>query len=626
MTTNEVLARALAHHQAGRLGEAEALYRRILGAEPAHADALHLLGVLTHQAGDNEQAVELIGRAIALNAGFADYHSNLGHALWELGRHGQAEASCRRALGLREAYPEAWNNLGNALWAQGRLEEAIASYERALGLRPEYAEAHNNLGNVLRGQGRLAEAEASYRQALGLQPDFADAWSNLGMVLRVQGQLGEAIACYHRALEIDPDNAGIHSNLIFALDFDPATTAAAAFAERRRWNDRHARRFASPVSHHGNDRTPDRRLRIGYVSADFSEHSAAAVFAPVLFRHDRERFDVVCYSGVARPDAATARFHAAAALWRPIAGLPDDAVARLIREDGIDILVDLSGHSAGNRLLVFARKPAPVQVTAWGHALGTGLDAVEYFFADRVTVPAKARRYFSERVVDLPSLVCYNPLRATPDAGPLPALQQGYVTFGCLNRRSKMSDDVLDLWSRILSALVASRLLVKDEAFNTEATRQCLRERLGARGVAAERLTFLGGSSRWEHLAAYARVDLVLDPFPHGGGVTALEGLWMGVPMVTLCGERIPARMGASFLSTLGLDDFVAATPEGYVELALRHAHDLPRLARLRSGLRDRMRRSVLLDHATYTRAVESAYRAMWRRWCDTSHPIEARR
>ena len=615
-TTTEQLARGLDHHRAGRLEKAEIEYRRILDADPVHPDALHLLGVLAHQQGDNVGAAELIGRAIAGNPRFADFHSNLGNVLWHLGRLPEAETSCRRGLALREAYPEAHVNLGNVLWAAGSFEEAAGAYRRALALAPGYAEAHNNLGNVLRALGRPGEAEACYRQALALAPDFVDALGNLAVALRTQGRIGEAIGAYEQALARAPDDAALHSNLIFSLDFHPATTAASALAERRRWNQRYARRLASRVAPHANAPDPQRRLRVGYVSADFRLHSAAVVFGPVILAHDRAAVEVVCYSGVTAPDAATARFRDAAALWRDTAGLSDDALAARIREDRIDVLVDLSGHSAGNRLLVFARKPAPIQITAWGHAVGTGLDTMDYFFADPVVVPPEARGYFSEGVIDLPSLVCYDPPRDAPAVAPLPASARGFVTFGCLNRQSKVSPEAVRLWAAILGALPAARLLLKDEAFNETSTRERLLGELVARGVDATRAAFLGGSRRREHMAVYGEVDLVLDPFPHGGGVSALDGLWMGVPMVTLLGERVPARLGASFLSTLGLAELIAPTPQRYVDIAVEHARSPQRLAGIRAELRDRMARSILCDHGAYCRAVEGQYRAMWRRWC----------
>lgn len=616
------LDEALTHHRAGRLSDAADAYQRMLKSDPEDADALHLLGVVAHQLGRNDAAAALIERAIAINGGFADFHSNLGTILWELGRPGEAEAACRRALDLRAAYPEAWNNLGNALWSQGRHDEAAGAYTRALGLRADYSEAESNLANVRRSQGRLTDAERHYRRALEMTPDYADGWNNLAVTLRAAGRFDEAVACWHRALAVEPGNAVAHSNLIFALDFHPRVTAEAAFAERRRWNERHAVPLRATWAPHANVPDPDRRLRVGYVSADFRGHSAAAVFAAVLAWHDHSGVEVVCYSGVTRPDQVTAGFQVAADAWRDVAGLSDEALAAQIRADGIDVLVDLSGHSSGHRLLAFARRPAPVQVTAWGHALGTGLDAMDYFFADPVTVPPAARRGFSEAVVDLPAFVCFDPPADAPAASPLPAIATGHVTFGCLNRRAKTSDEALALFARVVRAVPGARLLVKDEAYNDAVTADRLREAFAAHGVEPSRLEILGGTSRGDHLATYARVDLALDPFPHGGGVSALEGLWMGVPMVTLTGDRIPGRMGTSFLSVLGLHDLIAATPDEYVARAVAAVSDLPRLARVRAGLRNRTEVSPLANGETYCRAVEAAYRDMWRRWCAEHAPV----
>ena len=683
--TQTALSAALVHHQAGRLTEAEAGYRELLGADPEQPDALHLLGVLAHQVGRHEDAVMLIGRAIALSPAFADFHANLANVLWTLGRAAAAEASCRRALALDDASPLAHNNLGNALAAQGRLDEARASYERALALAPSYPEGHNNLGGVLQAQDRLAEAEACFRRALALAPDFADALTNLGVVLRGQGRADEAIACYERALAINPRSADAynnlgnvlidrnrhdeaveicrralalrpdfaeawdcrgnallalgqipeaiasyrravalkpasaeaHSDLIFALDFEPTVTAAEAFAERRRWNATHALPLGRHGAPHANDPTPDRRLRIGYVSADFRDHSAARVFGPVVLAHDPEGFEVVCYAGRRGPeDAVTARFREAATLWRPTSGVPDLALTRQIRQDAIDVLVDLSGHTGGHRLKVFASRPAPVQVTAWGHALGTGLDAMDYFFADAVTVPPEARPHFSEEVVELPAFVPYSPPAPSPDVTVLPALGRGTVTFGCFNRLAKVTPEALALWATILGSVPGARLLMKFHGLEQGSVQERIRSVFAEHGVDGARIEFMGGSKPWEHLAAYGGVDLALDPSPHGGGVTALDGLWMGVPMVTRVGERIPSRMGASMLTTLGLEELIARTPDEYVAAAIRQARDLPRLAALRAGLRERLATSIICDHRAYCRAVEEAYRAMWRRWC----------
>jgi predicted O-linked N-acetylglucosamine transferase (SPINDLY family) len=509
----------------------------------------------------------------------------------------------------------ACNNRGAAFLAAGDLASAEAAFREAAALAPAVPQIHHNLGLALARQGKLDDAVASVERALVLAPDVAETHRNLGLTLLARGEAARARASHERAVALAPASAEAHSNLVFVLDFDPAVTAAEAFAERRRWNDRHARSLARRRPHR-NVPDPERRLRVGYVSADFHGHSAAAVTAPVVLNHDRARFEVVCYADVSVADAVTERFRAGVARWRVINGVSDAALAALVESDGIDVLVDLGGHSAANRLAAFARKPAPVQVTAWGHALGTGLDAVDYFFADPGTVPAGMRALFSETVVDLPSIVCWEPPADAPPVSAPPAAARGHVTFGSLNRLAKLSDPALALAADVLNAVPAACLLLKDPAFDQPSARARVGAAFATRGVDPARLDLRGASSQREHLAAYADVDLVLDPLPHGGGVTALEGLWMGVPMVTLRGERIPGRLGASFLETIGLPDLVAATPAEYVALAVARSRDVAALAALRAGLRGRVAASPLVDGVGYCRAVEAAYRDMWRRWC----------
>jgi predicted O-linked N-acetylglucosamine transferase (SPINDLY family) len=495
------------------------------------------------------------------------------------------------------------------------LEAATACFRQALALAPDSLEALNDLGHALTRTGKLGPAIALLERALARDPDHVGAINNLGSALAAQGRVEEAIAQHRRAVDLRPDDPNVHSILVFQLELDPRATRGSIFAERRRWNDRHARPLAAGIRPHDNDRDPERRLRVGYVSGDFCEHSAAAAFAGVVLNHDPRRVEVVGYADGGKEDADTERFRRAAALWRPTAGMSNDALAARVREDAVDILVDLTGHSGVARLLTFARKPAPVQVSAWGYAVGTGLDAIDYFFGDPISVPPEARADFSEAVVDLPCLTSFAPPGNAPDVAPLPALARGALTFGCFNRLAKVPA-ALGLWATILHRVPDSRLLLKFIGLEDESTRDRVLGQFAERGIGPDRLTLLGTTDRRGHLAAYAEVDIALDPFPHGGGVTALEGLWMGVPMVCLLGDRVVGRLGASILATLGLPELVAETPEAYAEIAVRQAADLDRLAALRADLRGRLARSVLCDHRAYVDVVETAYRAMWRRWC----------
>ncbi len=650
MTIPEALALAIQHHQAGRLAEAEALYRQILAVQPRHTDALHLLGAIAGQVGRNDVAVDLIRQAIALAPEQPTFHSSLGNALAALGRTEEAVAAYRRATQLKPDYTDAHNNLGIALGNLGRWDEAIAAYQRALQCKPDHAEAYSNLGIVLAIQGRLDEASAAYRRALQIRPDYAEARSNLGIVLNNQGRLDEAaaefqralqirpnyseaqnnlaivckdtgrldeaIVCYRRATIAEPANSGAHSNLIYTLHFHPAHDGASIAEEHRRWE----RAFAEPLQKyhrpHVNSLDPERRLRIGYVSPDFRNHVICHFLTPLLEAHEHAAFEIFCYASVMRPDGITGRMKKTADVWRDVLGVPDEALAERIREDKIDILVDLTQHMADNRLRAFACKPAPVQVAWLGYPGSTGLSAMDCRLTDAHMEPEGAT--WSESVetpVRLPdSWFCFNPVDEYPEPGALPALRAGHVTFGCLNNPCKVNEAVLERWAGVMRAVEKSRLLLQCPEGETQAR---VRQWFEAHGIAAERLELVARTpTRGEFLKLFDRLDVALDPFPYNGGTTTCEALWMGIPVLTLPGEGIVSRIGLSILMACGMPEFVAQTEEEYVRLAASLAADLPRLVELRATLRARMKASAFMDGPRFAKNVEHAYRAMWRAWC----------
>jgi protein O-GlcNAc transferase len=489
----------------------------------------------------------------------------------------------------------------------------LAAYDKAPTLQLDHAEAWVGRGNVFTETARYNDALAAYDRALALNSDHSDAWVGRGNALLAQSKVDEAIICFER---VAPIKADFHTNLIFARNFDPAATTAEQQAERVRWDELHARRFTATIRPHANDPVPDRRLRIGYVSSHFRRHASAYGFGGVLLCHDPKSFEVVCYSDTLQEDDVTARLRAHAATWHRTAGLSDDALADLIRSDGIDILVDLVGHMRGHRLLVFARKPAPVQVTAWGEPTGTGLGVMDYLLADPVLVPVTERAFLVEEVIDLPNFLGYWVPDPVPEPGELPALGRGGVTFGSFNRLAKTLDPVLHTWASILRSLPEAQLVLKDRGFVDLNQRARVYAILTEEGVAAERVELLGPMDRAEHYAAYQQIDIALDPFPHTGGITTLDALWMGVPVVTWSGPTIPTRYTAAILSALGLTDFIAGGLDSYVKLAVAKAADVEGLSRLRANLRKRTADSQFGDCARYTTAVEAAYREMWQRWC----------
>ncbi len=502
--------------------------------------------------------------------------------------------------------------LGNLLFAQREFAAAARLFYDVLDDHPAAPDVHNNLGNALSKLGQTAAAVAHYRRAISLAPAMAEAHNNLACALFLFGQLGPAIAHYKQAIGLDPVRPDAYANLVLALHYVPGVSNALIHETTRRWADLIAQRPMSAAWRAGAERR-NQRLRIGYVSGDFRSHPVAFFVENVIASHDREAVEVYCYSNAGVSDGTTARIAGSADHWRDIAGLGDDDAARRVVDDAIDILIDLSGHTAGNRLTMFARKPAPIQCTWLGYVGTTGLSEIDYIIADRYVIPPGEEHHYSEQPYRLPhSYLCFTPPEHEIGVGTLPSLRNGSPTFGCFNNLLKINGTVVELWSALLAAVPNSRLYLKTAQLDDEAVRANIAGAFAAGGIGAERLRLAGASPRHELLAAYNDVDIALDPFPFGGGTTTLEALWMGVPVVTLRGTGFVGRVGESVLTTLGLGGLVAASPEDYLTLARDLAADEPRLAALRAGLRQRLVDSPLCDAKTFVGDLETAYRAMW--------------
>jgi len=640
---------AVTHQQAGRLELAAEVYQRILQAAPQHFEALVNLGNVLQVLGHLDQAAACYRQAIAVQPDCVEAHNNLGCCLHAQHQLDAALACFQQALALRPDFADTLNNVGNILRDQGKRAEAMAWYQRAVQVNPRFAYAHNNLGDVLRELRRHKEAVACYRKALEFSPHTASIWNNLGATLREQekgveaaacfrraielqpnyagaytnlgncakdlGDLDEAVAWFRRAVELQPGNAIAHSNLVYSLYYSPSVNAHTLAEAHARWTQQHARPLAGERLPHTNDRSPDRRLRVGYVSADLHGHPVGLFLLPVLEAADRAGFEQFAYASVLRPDALTERLRNNVDVWRDVACLPDVELAQLIRQDQIDILVDLSAHTAGNRLLVFARKPAPVQVTWLAFCGSTGLDMIDYRLTDPyLDPPGVEEAFYAEQSYRLPDTYwCYRPATDMPPPGPVPALQTGQVTFGCLNNFCKVNAATLDAWGRLLAAVPQSRLLLHSRPGSH---RQRVGQAVAAHGVDASRLAFVDLQPTHEYQRTYEQIDIALDPFPYGGATTSCDALWMGVPVVSLAGERAVGRAGLSILSNLGLAELVGRDVNQYVAIAARLAGDLPRLAELRATLRQRMQQSPLMDAPRFARHLEAAYRTMWRQWC----------
>jgi protein O-GlcNAc transferase len=602
----------------GKPGDAIDWFRRALASDrlaPRHRDAaLAGLGAALRAAGDHAGAADCSRRLLASDPGRPGVHADLGAALLGLGDAAAAEQCFRRAVALRPDYAEAHNNLGTALAAQGRHADAVAAFRQSLELDPSSPRAILNLAHALAATGRHEDAFHEYRRALGVRPDDPQVHFHVGNGLRDQGQLPAALDHFRRAVAARPDFGEAWSNLLYALWYTPGLDPAAVAAEHRRWDRDFARPRAVPAADHPNDPAPDRRLRVGYLSADLRDHVVGHNVLPLFREHDHSRVEVVCYA-TGRADELTARFRGLADAWRDVRGRADDEVADQIRRDGIDVLVDLGLHTAENRLLVFARRPAPVQVTFAGYPGTTGLSAIDYRLTDPHLDPGPDDGRYAEESVRLPhSFWCYAPRGDEPPVGPLPAAARGGVTFGALNNPCKANDAVVRLWAQVLRAVPDSELVM---LCTYEAQRRRARDIIGAAGIDPDRVRFTGRVPRPEYLGLYNQIDVALDTVPFNGHTTSLDALWMGVPVVTRVGPTVVGRAGSSQLSNLGLGELVARSDEEFVSVAAGLAGDLPRLAGLRAGLRDRVARSPLADAAGFARGIEAAYRWMWRRWCE---------
>jgi predicted O-linked N-acetylglucosamine transferase (SPINDLY family) len=553
----------------------------------------------------------------------ANGYFQLANAQRAAGQLDAAVESYRQTLRLAPQHADSLLNLGIVLAQSGRTGEAIESWQAVLKRNPNDADALANLGNLMRGLGRLGEALDHTRRAIALNPDRALLHSNLGYVYQQRGQLDEAIACSRHALELEPKLALTHSNLLVNLTYHGSIEPAEVFAEHRRWNARYAEPLKSQVRPHENDRDPDRRIRVGYVSADLRDHSIAYFMEPVLANHDAANVELFCYTLNPRNDAVADRLRGCGHTWRSIVGVANAQSAEMIRQDRIDILVDLAVHSGGHKLLLFARKPAPVQVTWLGYAGTTGLDVMDFRLTDPIVdPPGLTESLHTEQLVRLPRTQwCYRPPDDAPDVSPPPFERNSDdVTFGNATNLAKVTPQVIALWARAMNAAsTQSRFALMSRSFADESTRQLITEAFAGHDVDASRLSLRPGGTIGDYFRFFADIDVCLDTFPFNGGTTTCHTLWMGVPVLTMTGRTSVSRVAASVLTNVGLGDLVAATPDEFVRVAAALSRDADRLRTLRTQLRDMMRTSPLCDAPAFVRDLETAYRTMWRAWCSSS-------
>ena len=617
MTIQEALEVGLAHHRSNRFADAEAVYRQVLAAQPEQPDALHLLGTLAHQHGRHDVAIALIGRAIAADPRPADYHNNLGEALRALGRLDEAVAAYRRALALRPFCPNASGNLAAALVQLGRADEAVALCEQALAHGADGPPLRNNLGIALKESARTGEAIAHYRAALAARPDYVEAQENLANALRQQGHIDEALEWLARALAGQPGSTRLWRSYLSCLLYREPRDAVALYEAHVRFGRQAAAAAdALGVPLH-RDRDPERRLRVAILSSDLRDHPTGRAMRYWFAHRDPRPIALVAYAEVIRPDADTQWFRAHCDEWHSTVGLSDRAVAELVRSHRIDVLVIGAGHFDENRLAVAAWRAAPLQITAWDGTT-SGLATMDRALVDPIVSPPDSRESWIETRLEVPSFLVFAPPDDAPPVGALPARASGRVSFGSFNNPAKINGAVALLWSRVLERLPDARLILKcADRYADPAVRARVQALFAAHDIGGERLDIrTRGQPRAEHLADYREIDIALDSFPFSGATTSFEALSMGVPVVSLAGDGLIARMSASLLDAVGLERLATGTPEAFVDAAVGLAHDLPGLAALRAGLRERLIASRVCDGAGQARALEAALREAWRARC----------
>ncbi|HJP39387.1 MAG: tetratricopeptide repeat protein [Gammaproteobacteria bacterium] len=656
----EVL-RARQLFQSGDTDQAADICNRLLKVEPDNAEALSLLGGIAIQQGRPDQAIDLFSRAIKFDASQPSFHQGLGIAYCNHGKLSAAVICFQQAIALDPKNPATHNNLGNYYQQAGKPAEATRCYRKAIAMDPAYlpgyinlaeildlqrkhkkairvyekalrvgadrpenqahlALLHHRLGLALRQLERTDKAIAHFREALARQPTFALAHNSLGGALLARNEPTAAIACFQKALEFEPGLTRVHSNILMTMNYLSATTQEQIYAESLKFNTQHATGLLKGRQPFRNVRNKQRVLRIGYLSPDFREHSVAFFTRRLFGEHNREAVEVTCYADVERPDDLTGQFQAQADHWVPITEMQDEEVATRIRHDGIDILIDLAGHTSQNRLQVFARKPAPIQVNWLGYPNTTGMKSMDYRLTDSVADPqGEADRLHAEELFRLDNgFLCYQADESLPEGSAPPFLQQGHITFGSFNTIKKVTPNVIRTWSRILQTIPDSRLIMKSNALEDETTKTSLLQAFGKHDIDRGRIDLINAlPHRRDHMKVYSRVDISLDPFPYNGTTTTCEALWMGVPVISLRGDRHAGRVGASILHHAGLSELVTESEDEYVELAQNLALDTGKLATSHKTLRSRMHASTLMNLPLFTATLENAYRKMWVTWCN---------
>ena len=603
----------------GLLDEAVKSYNKAIQLKPDYADAYNNLSVALKDLKQLEKSIQSCVKAIQLKPDYAEAYNNLGATLQELGRLDEAVKRYNQAIKINPDYAEAYSNLGVVQRELGQFEEVINNCKKAIQLKPDNAEAYNNLGVSLKTLGQLDEAVKSYNKAIQLKPDYAEAYSNLGNTLQDQGQLDNAIKNYNKAIELKPDYIDAHSNLLMTLNYTTDLDPTNAITMARKFGKFVTENAQMRFSNYQGLSAP-KKLRVGFVSGDLCSHPVGHFLESVLSHINPDRIELIAYSNSNIIDDLSKRIKPFFSKWKSICNQSDEAVANIIHSDRIHILVDLSGHTAYNRLPVFGWNPAPIQVSWLGYFATTGLNEMDYLLGDPYVTPPEYDSHFTEKVWRLPKTRwCFTPPNININAAELPALNNGYITFGCFNNLTKMNDEVVELWSKVLNSIPNSRLLLKAKQFRDKSTQESVIQRFNIQGVKSERITLEEPEKREKYFAAYNQIDIALDPFPFTGGTTSVECLWMGVPVLTLAGDSLISRQGVGILINIGLPDWIADNKKEYIAKSILFASDLEKLATLRSRLRRQILTSPLFDAQSFAQDFEKSLWEMWGQYLQKS-------
>lgn len=584
---------------------------------PQDAEILSNLAKAYQGLEEFSKAVAMYAEALQLQPENAEIWNNQGVVQQQLGQWESAFASHKQALTIKPNYAKALNNLGAVLQAVDHCDEALFFHNKALAIKPNFADAHYNRGCALWLLKRWHEAQMSFEQALAIKPDHVSSLNNCGLILMEQGYFDEALNNFVKASHLEPNVTASSHNILFCLNYHPDKSSKEIFAAYRAFDQRFSAPQRAKWRTHLNSADPERRLRVGYVSPDFKEHSMRYFLEPVFAQHNKEAVEIIAYAELKKEDALTQRYQNHSSQWVPTFGMSDAELVEKIRADNIDILVDLAGHSVGNRMNVFAQRPAPVSISWLGYGYTTGLTAIDYFLTDDIMVPVGSEALFSEQPwrIAVPSMV-YRPDGGIGEVNSLPALERGFITFGTLTRGIRINHRVIRVWSSILQRLPHSRLVVNSDAFNSVERQQALADRFAVYGIAPEQLIIGFNSPPYDVLRG---IDIALDCFPHNSGTTLVESLYLGLPFVTLADRPSVGRIGSMILHGAGHPEWIAHSEKDYIEKVIALASDLPRLAAIRATLRNELEASPWRDEVGLTRRIEQAYREMWRQWCVTA-------